>query len=120
MITRTWRNCSLAIVLLLVGGMGNAWAGHPHGHVSTHVGVYFGPVWGPAYYPAPHYYYPPSRPIIIERAPPPIYVEQAEPAPEPNQYWYYCNAAKAYYPYVGECPSGWQRVTPQPPQPPLP
>jgi len=41
----------------------------------------------------------------------------AEPAPAPSQYWYFCNASKAYYPYVRECPSGWQRVTPQPPQP---
>jgi len=117
MTTRTWRNCGLAIVLLVIGSMGNAWADHPRGHVSTHVGVYFGPVWDPWYYPAPTYYYPPARPIIIERAPPPVYVEQAEPAPVPNQYWYYCNASKAYYPYVGECPSGWQRVLPQPPQP---
>jgi len=25
---------------------------------------------------------------------------------------YYCNDAKAYYPYVRECPSGWRRVAP--------
>ena len=27
--------------------------------------------------------------------------------------WYYCNDAKAYYPYVRECPSGWKQVVPQ-------
>src|SRR3989442_1552066 len=27
--------------------------------------------------------------------------------------WYYCNDAKAYYPYVRECRSGWLRVAPQ-------
>ncbi|PYN51000.1 MAG: peptidylprolyl isomerase [Candidatus Rokuibacteriota bacterium] len=27
--------------------------------------------------------------------------------------WYYCNDAKAYYPYVRECRSGWLRVVPQ-------
>jgi hypothetical protein len=26
--------------------------------------------------------------------------------------WYYCNDAKAYYPYVRECRSGWLRVAP--------
>ena len=27
--------------------------------------------------------------------------------------WYYCNDAKAYYPYVRECSSDWLRVVPQ-------
>jgi FKBP-type peptidyl-prolyl cis-trans isomerase FkpA len=27
--------------------------------------------------------------------------------------WYYCSDAKAYYPYVRECRSGWLRVAPQ-------
>ncbi len=30
-------------------------------------------------------------------------------------FWYYCNDAKAYYPYVRECLSGWQQVVPQAP-----
>ena len=49
-----------------------------------------------------------------------IYIEQ-NPAPleQDSQYWYYCPSARAYYPYVGECPDGWGRVLPQPnPQPP--
>jgi hypothetical protein len=39
----------------------------------------------------------------------------AETAPqsEPASFWYYCNDAKAYYPYVRECPSGWLQVVPQ-------
>lgn len=54
----------------------------------------------PYYYaPAPVYYAPP----------PPAYVE----AP-PQQYWYYCASARAYYPYVQDCPGGWQRVVPTP------
>ena len=33
--------------------------------------------------------------------------------PEPAvQYWYYCGSAGAYYPYVAECPEGWQPVVP--------
>ncbi len=33
-------------------------------------------------------------------------------------YWYYCADAKAYYPYVQQCPAGWLRVIPEttPPQ----
>ena len=39
----------------------------------------------------------------------------AQTAPQSGQasFWYYCNAAKTYYPYVRECPSGWQQVIPQ-------
>ena len=28
-------------------------------------------------------------------------------------YWYYCSDLKTYYPYVKNCPSGWQQVVPQ-------
>ena len=31
-----------------------------------------------------------------------------------DQYWYFCRGANAYYPYVKECPGGWQRVQPRP------
>ncbi len=70
----------------------------------------------PYYYPFPAYYYPPA-PYY-----PPTYIEQGVQAPEPQRqlapaYWYYCPDAKAYYPYVRECPGGWQQVAPQP-QPP--
>ena len=27
--------------------------------------------------------------------------------------WYYCDDAKAYFPYVRECPSGWRQVVPE-------
>ena len=39
----------------------------------------------------------------------------AQTAPQSGQAssWYYCRDAKAYYPYVRECPSGWQQVVPQ-------
>ena len=48
---------------------------------------------------------------------PTVYVEQgpAQAAPQPAQhYWYYCADSRAYYPYVKDCPGGWQRVSPQP------
>ena len=54
------------------------------------------------------------------RPPPAVYV-----APEPvvvvpppqatgGEWWYYCRAAGAYYPYVQQCPTGWERVPPHP------
>jgi len=38
---------------------------------------------------------------------------QTAPQSEQASFWYYCNDAKAYYPYVRECPSGWLQVVPQ-------
>lgn len=67
-----------------------------------------GPSW--YYYPAPVYPYPDPYipPVIVQTAP-------AKPGPAPAQYWYYCAASKAYYPYVAECPGGWQPVPATPP-----
>lgn len=110
----------VALLLLGAGGIGNAWAGHrSHGHFS----IMIGPHWGPHYYPYPYYYQPYYPPVVIERAAPQVYIEQpqapaAPPAPAavaPANYWYYCAAAKAYYPYVNDCPGGWQQVLPRPP-----
>lgn len=101
----------LAFAFLLASTAGNAaWA---YGH--AHVGVYFGgPIFWPGYYPAPYYgpYYN-STTVIAQ---PPVYIEQA-PGPAPtssSNSWYYCNNPDGYYPYVKECPSGWQRVAPHP------
>lgn len=104
----------VALTLLAGAGIGSAWADHGYyGHGHTRFGVMVGVPFAPWYYPPP-YYYPPYPPVVIER--PPVYVEQSAP-PQTAQagYWYYCAAAKAYYPYVNECPGGWQRVAPQPP-----
>ena len=66
------------------------------------IGVFIGaPLYAPLFYPAPRYYY----------SPPPVYIEQA-PTPA---YWYFCPELNAYYPYVQECPGGWQPVLAQPP-----
>src|SRR5215831_359247 len=40
---------------------------------------------------------------------------QTAPQSEQASSWYYCKGAKAYYPYVRECPSGWQAVPQTPP-----
>ena len=73
--------------------------------------------YGPYYRPYPYYYPPP----YVAPAAPPVYIERGDPqgaAPAPQQqsqsYWYYCADSKTYYPYVRECPGGWQRVPPQP------
>ncbi len=106
----------LLLALLVVAGAGSAWA---HG---SRVGVYVGPYWG---YPSPWFYPPYYRQevIVVQPAPPPeptVYIEKqesavSEPAPAPaQQYWHYCAARKGYYPYVKECPGGWQKVLPQP------
>jgi len=80
-----------------------AWADRGHGHV----GVVIGYPWGWPYPPA--YLYPPYYPTTVVMQAPPVYVEQenaAAQAPQEVPYWYYCNASKAYYPYVNECPAG--------------
>lgn len=85
----------------------------------------------PAYYPywyGPRYYYPYYPPAVVVSSPPVTYVEQqpapvvsAPPAPAPQAqnpaagFWYYCADSSAYYPYVQQCASGWQRVSPTPP-----
>jgi len=49
----------------------------------------------------------PDTPVFIERS----WAESEAPAPQ--VWWYWCTDARAYYPYVKECPGGWQRVAPQ-------
>ena len=102
---------AFAAALLGVMASGSALAFH---HSHFRFGVFVGgPVWDP--YPYPYYpYYPPA--VVVQPAPPTTYIEQAAPeAAEPAAgYWYYCAASKTYYPYVKDCPAGWQRVAPQP------
>jgi hypothetical protein len=119
---------ALALVLLGFVPSGTALAqrsvgpGHFYGG-RVHFGFYLGvPIYGPAYYPPyyspyypPPYYYPPAAVVPYL---PPVYTEQGNALPAPMQAqgdWYYCAASKAYYPYVRECPAGWQRVPAQPP-----
>jgi hypothetical protein len=81
----------------------------------------------PYYYPVapvPYYYPYPYPPVVAVPAPPPVnYVEQGQvqdPGPSADASgqqggsWYYCEASKAYYPYVKECPAGWRPVAPEP------
>lgn len=110
---------------LVVGALacGSAFAQHHRGHgprvgVGIYVGAPFYPYYYRPYYYAP-YYYPP---VVVAPSPPPVYIEQAPPAPEapspqqaPSAWWYYCAGAQGYYPQVDQCPGGWQKVAPHPP-----
>jgi hypothetical protein len=102
---------------------GSAWAGGRY-----YGGIYFGPgpFWGPPLYPRPYYYPSPywypgpyyaPAPIVVVPPAPQVYIEQqaapVEEAPEDRRYWYYCQDSRNYYPYVKECPRGWQKVLPQ-------
>jgi hypothetical protein len=89
--------------------------GHFHRHFRSGVVIIGAPFFAPFYYPAPYYYYPPVAAMPYSS---PDYIEQGggEQAPAQSQaYWYYCADANAYYPYVKECPGGWQHVMPQAP-----
>ena len=81
------------------------------GHFRSRVFI-GGAVVAPLYFPPP-YYYPPA----YYYPPPAQYIEQypAPSAAPQSSYWYYCPASGAYYPYVQQCPGGWQQVAPQPP-----
>lgn len=124
-----------ATALILGGALASASAMaqyHGHGHGHRHGGnVRFGislgfPIYAPGHYPAPYYAYPAyaypapvyAYPPALATPAPPVYIEQsAAPAvarSQPPADWYYCAAARAYYPYVAECPAGWQRVPAQP------
>ena len=121
---------ALLVMLAFAAASGSAMAQH-----SGHGGYGHGGGWGygvglglalglpllwsgyyaPYAYPAPVYAYP--GPAM---APSGAYVEQgygeAAPAPAQQQDWYFCPASNVYYPYIRECPSGWQRVPSQPPR----
>jgi hypothetical protein len=111
--------------VVVAGGGGKVFVGS-----RVVVGVGVGPVWwgpgwwGPGWW-GPGWWGPGWRgPQSVVVPGSVTYIEQgggqvdAAPGPEPpGHWWYYCADAKAYYPYVRECPGGWQRVAPQPPPP---
>lgn len=116
------------------GGAYYRGGGYYHGGPRWGVGVTLGaPYWGgwggwgpgyyypPPYYSYPPYYYPPA--VVTVPSGPVTYIEQAQPEPAPSAQapaagvWYYCADSQTYYPYVRECPGGWQTVPAQPPPP---
>ncbi len=72
----------------------------------------------PYYYPyypyAPYYAYPYPAPYPYTYGPDPALNSNGNlPAPPPS--WYYCDAARGYYPHVPVCPGGWRAVPATPP-----
>ena len=109
-----------AVALLVILGL---WTSDAHAQPTV---VYVGDV--PYYYANDVYYvaqpggYAVSEPPAVAAAPvappPQALPPQAGPAPqEAPGTWYYCESAKAYYPYVGECKEGWRPVPATPPGP---
>lgn len=83
---------------------------------NPHVGWYY----HYPFYPYPYYPYPYYPPVTTEPEQPQVYIEKDAPEseqqmPNPQGYWYYCDKPQGYYPYISECPGGWQAVVPTPP-----
>jgi len=117
-----WVAALLVVVAGLAAGSLPAQAHGVRGGVYLNLGVPW-PYWGPRYYD-PYYWGPPPiytpAPVVIQRTEP-VYVEREVPAPaaaaprvEEAVWWYWCASARGYYPYVKDCPGGFQRVPPQP------
>lgn len=96
---------------LLAGALASGSAEAHRVRFGFHFGV---PLFAPWYYAPPAYYYPP--PVVVAPSAP-VYVEQsgAQTIPSAEHWWYYCRESQTYYPYVKECASEWQRVSPRPP-----
>lgn len=128
---------ALAAVMLVAATAADAGGGHRHGrHGHARIGIHIGaPVvfssWWLGY---PHYYHSPPPVVVRERivvreplvyydergnpVPPARPQAQANPAPRAESAaptWFFCRDSQAYYPYVQDCASPWQRVVPHPP-----
>jgi len=78
------------------------------------------PWYYPSYYYSPYYYpsyhYPPVEAVpsvpqeYIERP----REERSYESSSPSAVWYYCPESRAYYPYVKDCPKGWQKAPARP------
>ena len=114
---------SLAVVAVLMmtavsgeayrggGWHGGGWGWGPAVGLGLGLGL-----WGLTY---PYYgypYYPYAAPVV-QVPPEGVYVQPAPQQSVEPTYWYYCRGPEGYYPYVKQCPSGWMKVVPSPPQP---
>lgn len=118
--------CLIAVLAAaLASGMAVADRGHGHGHGHGHsggshigLGFYFGGPYAYPYYYSPYPYYVYPYPLVIAApASPPVYIERGAEQDEEQSdayYWYHCDNPEGYYPYVKNCPGGWQQVEPEP------
>jgi hypothetical protein len=98
------------------GGWYGPWCCASSGWWGPNVSFNFG-TWGFYGYPYPVYAAPAYvAPVYV--APPPVTVIQQPAAPPPpvrQQFWYYCDNPRGYYPYVAACSAGWRQVPVTPP-----
>ena len=61
----------------------------------------------------------PPATVMVEQPAAGVPAPAAAPSapPQASGTWYYCESAKAYYPYVAECKEGWRPVAATPPSP---
>ena len=84
-----------------------------HSHWSSSFVIGFPLHYGHYYRYNPYWDYPRyPRTIVIERE----RRVDAGSGPPPQQYWYFCESADAYYPYVENCAEGWREVPASPPE----
>ena|ERR1700690_4332711 len=113
----------IAIAALMLGVAWTAPAMAYGGYAHARVGVFIGPGFGPWYSPWPYYYgaygpYPYSYGYgapAYAPAGPTQYIEQGAASAPPQAAWYYCADPQGYYPYVQQCRTSWQHVSPTPP-----
>ena len=71
-----------------------------------------GPDSASAYYADPSYAGPPATSI----PPPPQGGAQVSALSAPgSEWWYFCKDPNGYYPYVRDCKTGWEKISPTPP-----
>ncbi len=110
------KRVALAILVVVLAVASGAALAHGRGGSRLSLGFHFGVPLGWSYpyyyYPPPAYYYPP--PVVVQPSSPPVYVERSDVVPEGPGSWFFCRESNTYYPYVKQCPGGWQRVPAQP------
>ncbi len=96
------------------GGGGYGYRGYGYGGLGLGLGLGLG--YGLGSYYGGYGYYPPA--VVTVPVAPPVYIQQAPPVVQQNPpgYWYYCNSPQGSYPYIKQCPGGWQQVEPTPPR----
>ena len=96
------------------GGYGGGWRPAAYGP-GWGRGYGYGGGWRGNWAGAGYYGYPPAAyyaPPVAYMSPPQPMVLAAQPQPA---VWYYCEGSAKYFPYVQECPMGWQIQPATPP-----
>jgi hypothetical protein len=87
----------------------HGWHGGNYGWWYIDAGIWTAYPWGYPYGYYPYAAYPPYAYVAPEAS------VTYNNLPPQQQTWYYCDAARAYYPAVQSCPAGWRPVPAAPP-----